>query len=173
MSSKALSPHARMIDEEFHGLCPPLSDEEYQQLEANIVAEGCRDHFVVWAEERLLLDGHNRDQICQTHAVAFDIALLSLPSRDEAINWIIDNQLGRRNLTPEQRSSLRGQRYQQEKNREGRPPKPSHDDQVSGATHQRLAEAYHVAPKTIQRDEQFATAVDTLEEQVRAVHCCS
>ena len=36
------------IESEFKALIPPLSKEEYQQLEANILAEGCRDALVVW-----------------------------------------------------------------------------------------------------------------------------
>jgi len=31
------------IDDEFKSLIPPLSDEERQQLEANIAEHGCRD----------------------------------------------------------------------------------------------------------------------------------
>jgi hypothetical protein len=107
------------IDPEFRRLCPPLSDDEYAQLEANLLAEGCREPFIVWEQEDILLDGHNRHKICQEYAVAFTVYPLSLPSREDAINWIINNQLGRRNLTAEQKSYLRGKRYNQEKHQHG------------------------------------------------------
>ena len=109
------------IDPEFRGLCPPLSDDEYQQLEANILADGCRDPLVMWEEEDTVLDGHNRYDICLAHNLLFEVSLLSLPSREDAINWIINNQLGRRNLTEEQKSNLRGKRYNREKRKEGAP----------------------------------------------------
>jgi hypothetical protein len=147
---------------------PPLSAEEYQQLQANVLAEGCREPLVVWEEAGLLLDGHNREQICRAHALTFHTHLLSLPTREDAVNWIINNQIGRRNLTPEQKSYLRGKRFNEAKKAAGRPGKLPHNEGVSGPTSKRLAAEYHVAPTTIERDGQFATAVDTLDAQVRA-----
>ncbi len=94
------------IDEELGGLIPPLTDEERQQLEANILADGCRDPLVAWAEEGILLDGHNRYRICQENDVLFDVREISLPGRDAAKLWIEENQLGRRNLTDDQRAAL-------------------------------------------------------------------
>jgi hypothetical protein len=94
------------IDEEFAGLIPPLTEEEHQQLEANLLADGCRDPLAVWAEEGILLDGHNRYRICQQHGIDFDVREVSLESRDAAQIWIIKNQFGRRNLTPYQRAEL-------------------------------------------------------------------
>jgi hypothetical protein len=86
-------------------------------------------------------------------------------SREAVMNWIIDNQLGRRNMTPEAKSYLRGKRYQLEKKREGHPSEELH--QNDGETAQRLAQEYGVGQATIERDADFAEAVDTLEEQVR------
>jgi N6-adenosine-specific RNA methylase IME4 len=37
-----------IIDSEFKALIPPLAPEELAQLEANILADGCRDPLVVW-----------------------------------------------------------------------------------------------------------------------------
>jgi hypothetical protein len=118
-------------------------------------------------ETYLLLDGHNRYAICTEQNIAFTTQVVWLKSREEAINWIIANQLGRRNLTEEQKSYLRGKRYQSEKQQEGRPKKLHQNDIVSQTTHERLAQEYHVSPMTIARDGQFATALDTLEAQVR------
>jgi hypothetical protein len=38
------------------------------------------------------------------------LGALALESREDAMRWMINNQLGRRNLTVEQKSYLRGQR---------------------------------------------------------------
>jgi len=88
------------IDDELHGLIPPLTDEERQQLEANILADGCRDPLVTWQEEGILLDGHNRFAICKEHDIPFDVREISLPDRDAAKRWVILNQRGRRNISP-------------------------------------------------------------------------
>lgn len=92
------------IDKEFRALIPPLSEEEHAQLEENILRDGCRDPLVVWGD--LLLDGHNRLEICEHHELSYDTKGVDLDSRDAAKVWIINNQFGRRNLAPYQRIEL-------------------------------------------------------------------
>jgi N6-adenosine-specific RNA methylase IME4 len=86
-----------IVDPEFHALIPPLTRDEYARLEENILAEGCRDALVVW--DNVLLDGHNRYEICTRHGIEFDVYEIDLPDRDAAKVWMIDNQKGRRNLS--------------------------------------------------------------------------
>jgi hypothetical protein len=163
------TPDTIVIDREFAALCPPLDAEEYAQLEANLRTDGCRDPLIVWHEEGLLLDGHTRYAICQAHGLAWQKQTISLPSRDEALNWIITNQLGRRNLTAEQKSYLRGKRYNREKHTHGgaRRPEESSSENQNLKIRDKIAEEYHVAPSTISADGQFAEALDLLEDQVR------
>ena len=92
------------IDKEISGLVPKLSEGEYKQLEANIIKEGCRDSLVLW--QGILLDGHYRYLICRKHKIEFKTVNIKLGSRDEAKIWVIQNQLGRRNLAPFQRVEL-------------------------------------------------------------------
>ena len=102
-----------ILDKEFQALIPPLSAEEKAQLEENIVAEGCRDALITW--QGILLDGHNRFEICERLNIPFRTMEIDLPDRDAAEDWIDKNQLGRRNLTPDQMSLLRGRRYNRAK----------------------------------------------------------
>ena len=92
------------IKEVFKNLIPPLTDEEFAQLENNIIKEGCRDSLVVW--NNILIDGHNRYEICTKHNIPFTTVAKHFNSQDEAEEWIIKNQFGRRNLTLFQRSEL-------------------------------------------------------------------
>jgi len=94
------------IDKEVASLIPPLTDDEFRQLEKSIVADGCRDAFVVWQEKNILLDGHNRLRICQEHDIKFEVRRIPFPDRAAAKLWIIRNQLGRRNLKPYPRAVL-------------------------------------------------------------------
>jgi len=57
------------IDSEFKNLIPPLTEEEYKGLENSILSEGCRDNLVTWND--ILIDGHNRYEICQKHNIEF------------------------------------------------------------------------------------------------------
>lgn len=92
------------IDPEFRSLIAPLKPEERRQLEANIVAEGCRDALVTW--NSILLDGHNRLEICTRLNLRYRTGEIDLPSREAAKLWIEENQIGRRNLSPDQRAAV-------------------------------------------------------------------
>lgn len=109
------------IHPDLHSLIPALTAEEYQQLEANLLTEGCRDPLVVWREEHVLLDGHNRHTLCTAHDLPYAVVEVSLPDLDAAKAWMVRNQLGRRNLTPEQTSYWRGKQFELQK-RQGRVP---------------------------------------------------
>lgn len=93
-----------MIDDEFKALIPPLSDEERALLEQSLLNEGCRDSLVVWRDT--LIDGHNRYELCQKHGVAFKTVERDFQDRNEALAWIIQNQLGRRNIADYTRGRL-------------------------------------------------------------------
>ena len=99
-----------MVDAEFKALIPPLSPEEYAQLEENCVREGIRDPLVVWATpsgNQILVDGHNRLKIAAEHGgMHFDVVEKKFDTRADAEAWIIKNQLGRRNITAFVRSEL-------------------------------------------------------------------
>lgn len=99
-----------MVDAEFKALIPPLSPEEYAQLEENCVRDGIRDPLVVWATNhgtQILVDGHNRWKIAAEHGgMHFDVVEKKFDTRADAEAWIIKNQLGRRNITAFVRSEL-------------------------------------------------------------------
>jgi len=89
------------VDAEFKALIPPLADDERQQLEASLKAEGCRDALVVWptSDGHVLLDGHNRKEICDRLGIGYQVVEREFDDRREARIWIRNNQMGRRNLT--------------------------------------------------------------------------
>jgi hypothetical protein len=95
---------APRVDPEFQSLIAPLMPEERRQLEANIATEGCRDALVVW--KGVLLDGHNRLEICTRLSIRYKTSQIELPSREAAKLWIEENQIGRRNLSPDQRAAI-------------------------------------------------------------------
>lgn len=81
------------IDPEFQALIPPLTTDERALLEENIKRDGCRDALVVW--NGVLLDGHNRHEICERLGLGYRLKEINLPSREAAADWIDTNQLGR------------------------------------------------------------------------------
>lgn len=93
-----------IIDAEFRDLIPPLSDDEKKQLEENILRDGIQDPLKVW--QGILIDGHNRYEIAQRHGLEFQTVEMQFASRDDVKIWIIQNQLGRRNINKYVRSEL-------------------------------------------------------------------
>ena len=93
-----------IIDPEFRDLIPPLNEEELKLLEASIVADGCESPLIVW--NGVIVDGHNRYAICRKHEIPFAIQEKDFSSRDDAMLWMLRNQLGRRNLNDYQRGEM-------------------------------------------------------------------
>ncbi|MCL2422065.1 MAG: hypothetical protein FWD03_09430, partial [Defluviitaleaceae bacterium] len=84
------------IDEDFKKLIPPLLPDELKQLKENILSTGrCRDAIVVW--KGYIVDGHNRYAICREQGIPFEVSKIHFASKKDALVWIAENQLGRRN----------------------------------------------------------------------------
>ena len=92
-----------IIDPEFKTLVRRLTEAEYSALEASIVAEGCRDALVIRRGHGIIVDGHNRYDICQKHGIAFRVEERDFPDRQAVKVWILKNALARRNLTDGER----------------------------------------------------------------------
>lgn len=156
-----------VIEEQFKHFIPPLAEDEFRQLEDNIRKEGCRDALIVWQRngKYILIDGHNRYQICTTYNLPFRVQLIDFADEEAAKDWMINNQLGKRNVTEETKAYLRGLQYKQEKRKIG--GTGSNQFQKTGEgerTAERLAEQHQVSEKTIRTDEKFAEALDKLTQ---------
>ena len=170
---------ALKVDPEFQGKIPPLTFEELNQLEANILRDGrIINPIIVW--QGLIVDGHNRFTIAKKHPeIPFTVHEKEFASRYEAIIWICKNQLGRRNLTPEQKKYLVGKQYEAEKSSHGETRKESHDEtgrfhrsyQIDNSgdakkTCDRIAAENNMSGISVIRAESFAKGVDAAEEAV-------
>ena len=166
--------NALKIDPEFQGKIPPLTFEELNQLEANILRDGrIINPIIVW--QGLIVDGHNRYTIAKKHPeIPFTVHEKEFTSRYEAIIWICKNQLGRRNLTPEQKKYLIGKQYEAEKCANGGDRKSAAAKSVGQNgqlidkqfSRQRIAKENGVNDSFVKRAEQFSKGVDAAEEAV-------
>lgn len=161
---------AIQIDIAFKAQIPPLSAEEREQLEANIVAHGCRDPLTLW--RGVLLDGHNRYEICTRLGLPFKTVTVDLPDREAAEDWIDANQLGRRNLTPDAFKLLVGRRYLRlKKAATGRADRVFSAGQIDQpkTTAERLAVEYGTSEATVRRAARFAAEVERTPELMAAI----
>jgi N6-adenosine-specific RNA methylase IME4 len=90
--------------------------------------------------------------------------VLYLDDREAAADWIDANQLGRRNLTPDQASLLRGRRYSRMKRQGARNDLTSGHFVQKSTTAETLATQHGVDERTIRRDGQYAVAVEKLKQ---------
>lgn len=158
------------IDGEFQSLIPPLTDDEFSRLEKSILTEGVREPIITW--NGTIIDGHNRYRICQKHGLSFKTTEREFDSRDAAIAWICDNQLGRRNLDPGQRAALvieqneaevreaarerqilnlKQNQEHSETNDRRDPRATTESNEEKGRTHEILARQAGVSPTTVKR----------------------
>lgn len=166
-----------VILDQLRALIPPLTADELHQLELNILKHGVKDPLSIWETTAsiaqiddsntpvyVLIDGHNRYDICKKNRLDYRINLLKFTSLDEVKDYMIDFQLGRRNLSPEQASYLRGLRYLQQKSMRGGDKFSTEGQQdVSIA----LGTEYGVSSRTIKRDGEFASGLNKLSTSLK------
>lgn len=166
-----------VILDQLRELIPPLTGDELHQLELNILKHGVKDPLSIWETTAsiaqiddsntpvyVLIDGHNRYDICKKNRLDYRINLLKFTSLDEVKDYMIDFQLGRRNLSPEQASYLRGLRYLQQKSMRGGDKFSTEGQQdVSIA----LGTEYGVSSRTIKRDGEFASGLNKLSTSLK------
>lgn len=158
------------IDPELRDLLPPLTSEEYKQLEKNIVENGFDRNFPIMEWQGFIVDGHNRYNICKKHNIEPIIGTLAYKTKEEVMEWMLDIQLGRRNLTPiqkiaitekyrpiyekqakeNQRLASGGDRKSEEYKRknQGMVKLPDLDKQINPTTSEKLASIANVSEKT-------------------------
>ncbi len=158
------------IDETIRRTLVPLRDDELQLLEQSVLTEGIRDPLVVWKRdgEYVMLDGHHRYELAQKHGLDFNTVEMEFEDESEAVQWVLQNQLARRNLTDEQRTLVLGRLYNQMKLAPHR-PSPEKEDNLSSfsghnATSRYVASLHGVNEKTVRRAGEFAEVVDAIAE---------
>ena len=78
-------------------LLPPLTGEQLAALETDILKNGCYSPVIV-NEDMVVIDGHNRQRLCEQHGLPYQMAVFSFADLLEAKQWALDTQKGRRNL---------------------------------------------------------------------------
>ena len=87
-----------VIDPELRDLLPPITDEEREALTADILKNGCYSP-IICMEDMTLVDGHHRYDICTEHDIPYRMVILDFEDKLDAMEWMVNTQKGRRNLT--------------------------------------------------------------------------
>ncbi len=167
------------INQELRSFVDPLTEIEYAALERSLQAEGCRDALVLWGE--VLIDGHNRYEICRKHGIEFrTVQNNSFASLEEVMLWMIDNHLARRSVSDYQRGVLalrkkeivaarKAQRAAELAQAQGEADQDEEDTSPPWDTKEDLARAARVSSNLITQIEKIErTATPQLREAVRS-----
>jgi hypothetical protein len=170
------------IDPEFQNKIPPLTQAEFDLLEQRILKDGAVERpLVVWKSEGILVDGHNRWRIIQSHPeLPYTIDERDFADKWEAFEWMYENQLGQRNLSDENQTYCWGKLYEARKHTHGGDRKSSiqtgylKNQQVVSIQNgnlakqrvsEQLAEELHIGKGTVLRAAEYAKGIDTIREQ--------
>jgi len=150
-----------IIDSEFNELIPPLSEEEYDGLENNILTYGYNKKYPIFVWNNTIIDGHHRYKICKAHDIDFPIEEMRFDSRSDVIIWMIDNQKNKRNANKLTLSYLIGRQYLEQKNSHGgdRKSSPQNEDLKSS---EKIAKSSGVGHATVERAALFSKNLDEI-----------
>jgi len=177
------------IRDEFKTFIKRPSEEEVMVLEEQILRDGVLHPLTVWKEENVLIDGHTRLEICKKHNIKYEVQVVSLKDKDHVKAWMAKNQIGRRNLKPDQIQYLRGFHYNVLKNDLGAQKGSTHNPRGIGGksnksdfdkvekistlanhdtgpsitkTGEKIAVETGVTEKTVRNNAKFASSVDAV-----------
>ena len=152
------------IEPEFQNKIPPISEDEFRQLRENILTAGeVYEPLVVW--DGVLVDGHNRWKVIQEiPEVKWRTREMDFADKWSAFEWMYKNQLGRRNLTDEQRTYMIGKMYEARKQSVGGQIRGSAQSGHAIRTSEQIAKEIGVGKETVKRSEKFSKGVDALRE---------
>ncbi|MEH6435586.1 hypothetical protein [Massilia sp. DD77] len=163
------------INDELRSFVDPLTPIEYAALERSLLAEGCRDALVLWGD--VLIDGHNRYEICRKHGIDFrTVQNDKFTSLEDVMLWMIDNHLARRSVSDFQRGVLALRKKEIHAARvvdkpaaeEGDKNEPAGDTSPPWNTREDIARAARVSSNTISQIERIQkAATPQLREAVR------
>ena len=165
------------IDKEFKEKIPPLTEEEFEQLRENILSDGeVYEPIVTW--NGVIVDGHNRWRIIQENPqIPFRTKEMDFADKWAAFEWMYRKQLGRRNLTEQQKDYMIGKMYEARKKSVGQHEGNQYTKMESGqnvqipnrreikdGTSGEIGKEFGIDEKTVRRNEQFAKGLDAIAD---------
>ena len=156
------------IDKEFKEKIPPLTEAEFEQLRENILSDGeVYEPIVTW--NGVIVDGHNRWRIIQENPqIPFRTKEMDFADKWAAFEWMYRKQLGRRNLTEQQKAYMIGKMYEARKKSVGQHEGNQYTKMESGqnvqipnrreikdGTSGEIGKEFGIDGKTVRRNEQF------------------
>lgn len=157
MSKMPKKDETLVIMDELRNLLDLPSDEERKELERNLIEDGGpRDPLVIWDEENAIIDGHNRYGICKAHDLPYKTVRKSFKDIAQVKEWMLRNQLGRRNLSPVRFTYYMGTLYNLHKQDTGKREK------MDETTAEKIGKQFQVSERTVRRAGDEVKGIDAV-----------
>ena len=162
-----------MDSKKFETLNRPLSSDERESLKKSIAEHGCQHPVIKFRD--VILDGHHRQEICDELGIAAPVKMMVFRDSEEAYEFAIGLQLGRRNLTKSDRDQLLGELYRMRKDSHGGDRKSEIPEEKSSAqiehlkTCDQIASEHGVSAATVRRAAEAVEARERLTPAARVV----
>jgi len=175
---------ALKIEQRWSKYFPPLDDESTLMLETSLLDEGQRDP-IVCTQQGTVIDGHRRLELLTRHGIAPEVVEMTFESDAEVEEWILTNQLGRRNLSPKHRLYTRGRLVEVKtqglaKADRGAGPSPGSPARAPTTEESAYTKAIaeiagdeEVTQRTLRKNRRSAAAIDKLAPAARASYMAS
>jgi len=159
------------ISKRFQALHRPHSEDEAKNLEAAILNDGRVRDAIVIMQGDVIVDGEHRYNIATKHKVPFDVIVKHFASEEDAENWILRNQLARRNLTAGDYRLTLGRLYNNEKGGHGGGDRKSKSDSqtLKGDTARKIAKETGNSRDSVIRAGKRAEAFEKLPASVKTL----
>jgi protein gp37 len=155
------------ISAELESFLPSTTEDEKKALRHSLTNEGCLQPLTIWAEEQVLIDGHNRYRICVDEGIPFTVTERSFPDLEAVKEWMLLQQLCRRNLSDNHRRWCLGQLYERRKGEKGgdRKSKPQNGAlKPKGSVRDQIASETGSSKNTVERSAAFTRTVEALAQ---------
>ena len=157
------------ISTELEKFLPETSEDEKKALRESLKLDGCLNPLTVWKEEKILVDGHNRYRLCVDMGIPFTITERSFPDIDAVKEWMLLQQLCRRNLSDQHRRWCLGQLYERRKGQKGgnhgnqhTVAKPQNEALPKSSVRDQIATEQGTSKATVERSAAFTRTVEAL-----------
>lgn len=150
-----------IVLDELRDLLDTLREEEFAELKRSIEDEGIRDPIVVWKEKNAIIDGHNRNKVAVLLGINPPTVEKSFPDVNAVKEWMLRNQLGRRNLTQGRFEYLLGKLYNENKQDPTKARTPTEDGKTTASV---IASQFGVSERTVRRAGDVAKGIDKLAQ---------
>lgn len=163
------------INDEFKSFLPAVDQETLDLLEQSIKDKGgATDPIVVWKGKNTIVDGHNRYEICTRLGLPFKVQEREFKDTTAVKLFMLEMQLGRRNLTEMMLKQVRGWYYKmlaKPKEANLKQNQPAGDGKKKGqsgpseTTAKKVADKFGTSERTIKRDAVFTEGIARIKKE--------